>query len=431
MVSIGETTVLPGRADGSGPVGRPAGGIRASTAAAGTYLTLIATVGALLTAFDLAHETVTSVTVSRVALLAGVSLAYALAAGSIERMRAYLAGQDPITVQGSVWAFAAALTLPPGWASVVVIVLWGQAAVHRARRRLGGIYPILLRGTAYVLGVQAASGVLRFSRDSVFDGGLRNTAVLLGAAAMFAFVSAVTAAAGSRRASGVRRERASGDGVWPVKAYGYECASLVLAVVTGDFVVNSPVLTPAVIGLAAVLHRAALVNDLHHAAATDAKTGLLNATAWTDRARATLRRAAVDGRPVAVLVLDLDHFKSVNDLYGHLVGDEVLARVAHCLREELRDEDGIGRFGGEEFVVVLDGLNAAAARAVADRVRDAVAALRWDVDRGLQVTTSIGLAHTDRPATVTLERMLTRADEALYGAKSAGRDQVRAAAGSR
>jgi len=121
---------------------------------------------------------------------------------------------------------------------------------------------------------------------------------------------------------------------------------------------------------------------------------------------------------------DLDNFKTVNDTHGHLAGDQVLIAVADCLRRELRGHDGLGRYGGEEFVVILDRLHLPAAQLVADRLRTAIGALHLDHD--LQITVSIGLAH-DQPyhPRADLHQLLARADAALYKAKSSGRDRVR------
>ena len=98
-----------------------------------------------------------------------------------------------------------------------------------------------------------------------------------------------------------------------------------------------------------------LVRQLEEDASTDGKTGLLNAAAWQDKAGRAVLRSERGDRPATVLVLDLDHFKLVNDRFGHLVGDQVLAAVAASVRDEVRDEDIVGRFGGEEFVVLLQG----------------------------------------------------------------------------
>ena len=160
----------------------------------------------------------------------------------------------------------------------------------------------------------------------------------------------VTAAYLIRRPSTVRA-------VLPgVDAIGFEVATLLLGVVTAGFVLRDPWLVPAVFVLVAVLHRSTLVKDLEVAAGNDTKTGLLTADAWHSLADQHLLRAERRGTPVAVLMIDLDHFKKVNDRFGHLAGDRTLKAVAVCVKEELRGYDAVGRFGGEEFIALLDGV---------------------------------------------------------------------------
>jgi diguanylate cyclase (GGDEF)-like protein len=183
-----------------------------------------------------------------------------------------------------------------------------------------------------------------------------------------------------------------------------------------------------------VLHRTVLVRQLEEDASTDGKTGLLNAAAWRERAARALLSADRVERPSTVLVLDLDHFKLVNDRFGHLVGDQVLAAVATSLQDEVRDEDIVGRFGGEEFVVLLRGVDSddprSGAQAVAERIRERIAGLRIAVP-GPQgplmvegLTVSIGGATTPRDGN-DLSGLLEVADAAMYQAKRAGRNLVR------
>jgi diguanylate cyclase (GGDEF)-like protein len=182
-----------------------------------------------------------------------------------------------------------------------------------------------------------------------------------------------------------------------------------------------------------VLHRAVLVGQLEEAAAIDGKTGLLNAHTWGARAEHELRRARGAGVPHAVLVLDLDHFKGVNDLYGHLAGDQVLAAVAKALRSEVRERDLVGRFGGEEFVILLVGRREGGETdlgVIAERIRERVAGLVVDVTtvdgaaRISRLSVSVGGAlHPGGRA--DLDGLLRIADTALYSAKRAGRNQVR------
>jgi diguanylate cyclase (GGDEF)-like protein len=149
----------------------------------------------------------------------------------------------------------------------------------------------------------------------------------------------------------------------------------------------------------------------------------MNASAWSVHANNALSRSARTGQPVAVLVVDIDHFKPINDTHGHLIGDEVLVAVATCLRRELRGHDGLGRFGGDEFVAILEQLAPAAAEQVGERLRSAVSSLQV-ADR-LSITVSIGLAHGNADDTAgDIQGLLERADAALYLAKSSGRNRL-------
>jgi diguanylate cyclase (GGDEF)-like protein len=120
------------------------------------------------------------------------------------------------------------------------------------------------------------------------------------------------------------------------------------------------------------------------------------------------------------VIIDVDHFKAINDRRGHLVGDRVLSAVATTLRSELRGHDGIGRFGGDEFVVLLEEVGPEAAAQVAARLGAALAAIRVE---DLTTGASIGMAHSDDHGG-TLEPLLEAADGALYVAKARGRGQV-------
>jgi len=136
----------------------------------------------------------------------------------------------------------------------------------------------------------------------------------------------------------------------------------------------------------------------------------------------TLLLARETGHPMSVAMFDIDHFKRINDTYGHHTGDEVLKRVAAGAAAELRSGDTIGRFGGEEFVIVLPDAAADAASKVAERVRHAIG-----TDSGTPgVTVSIGVA--EMAPGETCDALLRRADDALYGAKNEGRNRMRLAA---
>jgi len=158
-------------------------------------------------------------------------------------------------------------------------------------------------------------------------------------------------------------------------------------------------------------------------ASVDGLTGARNRVYLREALALALAEDPRDSLPVSVAMLDVDYFKEYNDSFGHLPGDEVLRGLVGVLRPILREADTIGRYGGEEFVVVMPATNARAALAVAERMRTAVAAME-----GVQrpVTASIGVA-TATSERVTPEELLGRADGALYEAKRSGRNRVFAA----
>ena len=183
-----------------------------------------------------------------------------------------------------------------------------------------------------------------------------------------------------------------------------------------------PVALPVVALLQRSLRHAQLLNDSR----TDPKTGLLNARTWESEAEAEVIRAVRARMALAVAVLDIDWFKRVNDTYGHLFGDEVLKEIAHCLPGVLREYDSAGRFGGEEFVLLLPHTRAVDAFRIADRVRDHISGLSLHTADGqsVQVTVSVGVAALDAGSRRGLSELLAAADAALYRAKRDGRNQV-------
>lgn len=162
---------------------------------------------------------------------------------------------------------------------------------------------------------------------------------------------------------------------------------------------------------------------LEHAALTDALTGMHNRRFFDDALREYLREFRRIQRPVGLLILDLDHFKTVNDNHGHDVGDEVLKAVSVCLRDMTRHHDVVARLGGEEFAVVAPDMDEPALLKLAERIRKAVAGLV--VVSGnvrLRVTMSVGMAIWD--GAESAEDLFRRADKRLYEAKRLGRNRV-------
>jgi diguanylate cyclase (GGDEF)-like protein len=201
-------------------------------------------------------------------------------------------------------------------------------------------------------------------------------------------------------------------------------AGLMLA---GAAAVSWALILPA-LPLVIVLQRSFRHAQLLSQARVDAKTGLLNAAAWRTEAAVQLAHAQRTGSPLAVAIADLDHFKAINDTYGHLAGDAALAAAADILRGQLRPYDLIGRFGGEEFSILLPNASTAEAVQVAERLRATLAREPLPGAHShdpLQITVSIGVAATEHPADRDLTDLLAAADAALYQAKSDGRNAVR------
>ncbi len=164
---------------------------------------------------------------------------------------------------------------------------------------------------------------------------------------------------------------------------------------------------------------------LEQLAYNDELTGLWNRRYLQRRLSSELRAAERHARPLAIAMIDADHFKVINDRYGHLVGDEALVEVGARLRAALRDEDVLGRWGGEEFLAILPSQPPGGVARAAERLRDCVRS-RPLTSRGIEVTVSIGCAAADGGCSV--DALVRRADDALYAAKRDGRDRIVVAA---
>jgi len=180
--------------------------------------------------------------------------------------------------------------------------------------------------------------------------------------------------------------------------------------------------------VADILLRRQATEALLARATRDSLTGLLNRGTVIERLSAQLELARRSGLPLAVALVDVDHFKSINDHHGHLAGDAVLCQLAARLQARTRAADSVGRFGGEEFLVVLYPCSADEVVIASERLRGAVADLPFSIDdtppKRLDVTISIGAALADARAPIDVQDLLRRADEALYRAKDAGRNRV-------
>jgi diguanylate cyclase (GGDEF)-like protein len=163
-------------------------------------------------------------------------------------------------------------------------------------------------------------------------------------------------------------------------------------------------------------------------AQSDALTGVLNRRSLLERLDSACLRARARGLPIGLLFIDLDHFKQINDSYGHPAGDACLKAIIPPIQSELRQSDLIGRYGGEEFAVILSSADAAAAQPIAERIRQRVAEISvLGFGAPIHVTCSIGIATSDMLG-VWGEHLIARADEAVYAAKRCGRNCVQIAA---
>jgi diguanylate cyclase (GGDEF)-like protein len=153
---------------------------------------------------------------------------------------------------------------------------------------------------------------------------------------------------------------------------------------------------------------------------------LLNRRAIFEKAERLLAAAAHQHRPLSFIMLDIDHFKSINDIWGHSAGDDILRSVATVLKKRLRESDLLGRMGGEEFLAVLPETNLEGARLLAESLRIAVEqyTVRVVGSQPLSVTISLGIAMVDNPQPDEIDAYIKQADRALYHSKHTGRNRV-------
>ncbi len=192
----------------------------------------------------------------------------------------------------------------------------------------------------------------------------------------------------------------------------------------GDDFITKPISDTALV--AAVYSHAQRARSLSTALARDSLTGLLKHADIKEQLALEVQRTTRTGKPASVVMLDLDHFKQINDTYGHAAGDNVIRALANLLRQRLRRIDSLGRYGGEEFVAVLPECSALQARRIFDEIRVRFAALSFNAgDQEFRVTFSAGICETDGHSASGL--LLEHADQALYAAKHNGRNQAQIA----
>ena len=170
----------------------------------------------------------------------------------------------------------------------------------------------------------------------------------------------------------------------------------------------------------------ALERELHRDARTDALTGLANRRAMEERGPFELKRAQRSMAPVSIILCDVDHFKNINDRYGHEVGDAVLRAVAGVLRGALRETDALGRWGGEEFIAVLTDTDTRAASEIAERMRIAVSRTAFGrPPEGTTISLGVATVHRVQSVAAAWDALIKEADSLLYQAKKDGRNRVK------
>jgi diguanylate cyclase (GGDEF)-like protein len=369
-------------------------------------------------------------------LLVFVAVAHLEASSRIERIREVTSEGSPYNHLQSVWFFAAVLLLPPPLIAIVLTVSYGYmwARVYRwqavAHRKVYTWATVVL-GCAAAYAVLAAIYPDHGEPFAIALGGPLGLVAVVAAGALYRLVNYGLVVLVLMLTNPDRPAR---------KALGHASDQLLIAgaigLATGFAVmlIVRPWWTPMLVITVLALHLGLLLPQFRDASRIDTKTGLFDPTFWAELAADELDRARrLNGR-LGVLLLDLDLFKRINDRHGHLAGDAVLRAVADAIRRSVRGHDMVGRYGGEEFAVVLPGLGVADVRHTAERIRISIAELTViavDLDGSERtidgLTASVGGAvypeHGEDRTT-----LLLAADAALYEAKAAGRDRTRIAA---
>jgi diguanylate cyclase (GGDEF)-like protein len=332
----------------------------------------------------------------------------------------------------AVWVLPVAVLLPPVYAMATPapLLMLTQWRIHR-----GAVYRRVFTAAAIAIAYGGASLVFRAFPASFAGGGIGSgkhaltwvvavaVAELVGGRGHHALImGAVKLADPTVRLRDLELNTDALQG-----AFAESDLAILVTVVVG---VN-PVLAVFAVPTVLLIRRFLMHAQLLAKSRIDTKTGLLNSSTWESEAEAEITRATRTGNPVSVALIDIDHFKAVNDTYGHLAGDTVLRAVSDAIREHLRSYDVAGRFGGEEFVLLLPQADEAAALGIAERLRTHIAAMSIPIEDEdgtcIRLTVSVGIAALDGTAR-ELTDLLAAADSALYYAKDNGRNKTHAMA---
>jgi diguanylate cyclase (GGDEF)-like protein len=329
-----------------------------------------------------------------------------------------------------VWELATALLLPPFYALTAPVLVFALTQ-WRVRRTLA--YRRVFSAAAIGLSYGAASLVFHAAWRQpgplpAGHAGLAGWVLLAIACGALRYVVNNTVVAVAVRLDDPAARL--GDVLGGAEDLYNDAAELSVGILVAFAAAISPVMLLVALPCGTLLQRSASHAQLLRASRTDGKTGLLSATAWQREAAVQVTRAVRTRTPLSVAMIDIDHFKRVNDAFGHLAGDEALAGAARAMTAVLREYDLAGRFGGEEFSVLLPHADADEAVRIADRLRAGISqvtiAASTSGDHPPGITASIGVAALSEGIT-DLTDLLAAADSALYRAKESGRDTVRLA----
>jgi diguanylate cyclase (GGDEF)-like protein len=361
------------------------------------------------------------------AILLALGVGQAEMSRRIEGMRRWMGGQTHINVT-SVWFVAGVTMLNPGWVALLAaglyLHLWlrvWRAVRNRPAHRVAASTAWMVLSCYLASFTLRATGLGRLSRAEPLT--VRGTWIVLTAGGTFELASLVLVSLGIYLYT---HKRSWSDLIGTGADNALELVTLCLGGLAGIALVYQPILVALVFPPLLLLHRNVLLKQLEEAATKDEKLGIYNFIGWQTIAQRELERAQrTRDTSLGVLMVDLDHFKKVNDVYGHLAGDAVLKAVAATISGQIRGYDSVGRFGGEEFVVLLPGVSEREAVAAAERIRIAVTTVEVteesDLISGLSV--SIGVALYPGAGNA-IEKLISAADAALYRAKNGGRNQV-------
>ena len=329
----------------------------------------------------------------------------------------------------ATWELPVAILLPLPYAPVLPIIRFAltqwrilKAPVYRRAFSASAI------GLSYVAAALVFHALIRLAPGAASNPGRHALVWMLVVAACAAVQWSVnqclvwTAIKGANPAASIREEQFAREPIYN------DLSELCVAVLVTFCLACSWIALVFAFPFITLLQRSVRHARLLKDSRADSKTGLLNAATWEHESAVEVARAVRTKTPLAVAMVDIDRFKTINDMYGHLVGNQVLRELAHTMTTQLRDYNRVGRFGGEEFSVLLPQTNALEAMRIAERIRSNIAALSIIAPGAgaehVHVTVSIGVAALDAGSDKALPDLLAAADAALYRAKRCGRDQV-------